>query len=173
MSTGLHAKRSTGALWQRGRETLAVPNQWRGDRETGRAAYEAEREALLFQLFYIISTGARCFNQENNTTWEGTGIVFLSEILCLKFNWYCFSVLVCRAVPSLLWIQDFKKKKHTPLGVYTYVRHAAFGLSSCRKHGAQGIYLRIACWHINIWIVCCDPFWFMNTSAFSYSDPYE
>ena len=62
MSTGLDAKRATGLTVAESKgnftRTESVPRWMR----EGRAAYEAEREALLYDFFYFL-TGAQCSNQ--------------------------------------------------------------------------------------------------------------
>ena len=95
----------------------------------GRAAYEAEREALLFVLFLF----GRCtvFQSGRKLLHEGT-FFFLSEFSGLIF--IILAVLLCRAVFCLLNIQHIrvyqKKKISTLPAVCTYVRHMAFGLFS-------------------------------------------
>ena len=101
-----------------------------------RAAYEAEGEALLFDLIFL--TGARCSNQaENNYIHEGgRGFFFLSEFF--GFIFIVFAVMLCHAVLSLSYIY-IKKKISTLPGVCKYVPHTAFGLYPWMEHGALGI----------------------------------
>ena len=95
--------------------------RWSGE---GRAAYETEREALLFNfLFFRPVQGSQSGEKMLH---EGTGILFfLSYKIGLIF--IVFAVLLCRAVLSLSYIQQaYQNKKRIALPeVCKHVRHVS------------------------------------------------
>ena len=97
----------------------------------GRAAYEAEREALLYVFFlFLFFDRCKVFQSDRKIFHEGAGIFFLFDFF--GFIFIVFAVLLCRAVLSLSYCSSTyskhsKRGKGSPdLGyVYTYVRHVS------------------------------------------------
>ena len=108
MSTGLHAARATGlTVAEREESFTRTESEARWSRE-GRAAYVAEREALLFDFFSF--DRCKVFQSGRKLLLEtGRGFFFLSEIF--GFMSIVFAVLLCRAVLSLSYIQHIKRRK--------------------------------------------------------------
>ena len=87
----------------------------------GRAVYEAEREALLYD-FFIFFTCARCYNQTEKGFVRGRGLLFLPNFYGCIF--IVFAVLLCRAVLSLSYRSTYSKhiKRGKGLPYLGYVR---------------------------------------------------
>ena len=94
----------------------------------GRAAYEAEREALLFDLFrFFFLNGVRCSNQAGNEYTSGDGDFFyLSEIF--GFIFIVFAVLLCFRFRTYEY-------RHTD------IQH----IKSRKKYPTWGMYIRTTC----------------------------
>ena len=98
--TGLHAWRATGiTVTERGESFTRTESVARWSRE-GRAAYGAERQALLFIYIYFYSwTGARCFRGRQLLHERGRGVFSLFEFSFFRFHFHSFcgaaAVLCC------------------------------------------------------------------------------
>ena len=80
------------------------------------------REKLCCSFFFLLVTGARCSNQAEKY-YMRRGFSSFFPIFSVSF-FIVFSVLLCRAVLSLSYIQQaYQKKISTLPGVRTYVRH--------------------------------------------------
>ena len=108
MSTGLNARRATRLTVAKGEESFTrTESMTRWSRE-GRAAYEAEKEALLFDFFCLFYL-CKVFQSGRKFVHHETEICFFSNMLfCISV---VFAVLLCRAVLSLSYIQQAYQKK--------------------------------------------------------------
>ena len=77
VSTGIHARRATGLTVTEREENLTRTESVARWSRKGRAAYEADRETLLFVFFFL--TGARCSNQAEKYYMRGDGEFFFSS----------------------------------------------------------------------------------------------
>ena len=122
-----------GSLWQRGGKLTRTESVARWSRE-GRAAYEADRKALLFD-FFISSPVQGVPNGRKLIPGTREGRFFSFRIF--GFIFIVFAVLLCRAGFSLSYIQHIARKKYLPyLG---YVRTYGMRRSGWMEHGAFGI----------------------------------
>ena len=124
VSTGLHARRATGLIMAERQESYTRTESVTRWSQEWRAAYEAEREALLYSMLSFL-TGARCSNQAENNCLRGDGDFFLlSEIFGSIFI-VCV-LRCCCAVMCFLYRTSYqnKKIKSTLPGVCMCVRTA-------------------------------------------------
>ena len=133
MSTGLHAGQATGVtVTQRDQSFNRTESVTRWSRE-GRAAPEAEREALLFIFFLFYSlTGARCSRGRHLLHERGHGF-FLFPIFWVSFC--CCCAMLCFVVTRYISYSISKEENQyrTYLGyvctyVRTYVRNVTLGI---------------------------------------------
>ena len=121
MSTGLHAGRATGLTVEESGEnftrTKSVARWSRG----GRAAYEAEREAMLYVFFVLFFTSARCSNQTENDFMRGRGIFFLPNFFGFIFIVFCGAAVPCCAF-SLVHTASISEEENDPPTYLGYVR---------------------------------------------------
>ena len=110
MSTGLNARRATGLTVAQSKEGFTRTESVASWSREGRAAYEAESEALLFLFLFFLQVQGVPIRQKNISQ-KGRGFFFLSEIIC-DFIYIVFAVLLCRAVLSRFsYIHHIKKRK--------------------------------------------------------------
>ena len=93
MSTGLHAVRATGFIVAESEESFTLTESVARLSREGRAVYEAEREALLFDFFIFVRSGKSVPAREK-LLHEGTGIFFLCKHF--GFIFIVFAVLLCK-----------------------------------------------------------------------------
>ena len=119
MSAGLHARRATGFTVAESEESFPRTESVARWSRVGRAAYEAEREYLLFDFFFDRS---KVFQSGRKISLEGTAcFFFLSNVL---FQFHCFSgaAVPCCALSFVHTASIPKKKRITLPGVCTYER---------------------------------------------------
>ena len=126
MSTGLHARRVTG-LTVSGTEESFIRNESvaRWSRE-GRAAYKAEREALLFDF---CSTGTGYSNQTGTNYVRGDGGYFFKQTFVLPF--FCGVMLGCPVLCRASFFRAYQEKREEA--------HACGVRVVFLGHGAPGI----------------------------------
>ena len=96
MSTGLNASWATGLTVAESEESFTrTESVARWSRE-GRAAYEAEREALRF-VFILVFDRCKVFQSGRKLLQERHGDFFFFRIFSVSF-YIVFAVLLCRAV---------------------------------------------------------------------------
>ena len=128
MSTGLNARRATGFTGAESKEKCTRTESVARWSPKGRAAYEAERKALLF-LFLLFSSGARCSNQAEYYFMRGRGFCFLPNFL--RFYFHCFRGAATVPCCAFSFVQPYiqqayqKRKRITLPRVCTYVRHVS------------------------------------------------
>ena len=101
MSTVLNARRVTGLTVAESEESFPRAESVATWSREGRATYEAEREALLFDFFVI--DWCKVFQSDRKLLHEGGRGFFPPRIF--NFIFIVFAVLLCRAVFSLSYIQ--------------------------------------------------------------------
>ena len=107
MSTGLHARRAMGLTVAEREESLTRTEPVATWSREGWAAYEADREALLFVHFFL--TGARCSNEAQHTYVRGRGFI---SFLILRFNFHCFCGAAVPCCASSVVQTAYRKKKN-------------------------------------------------------------
>ena len=121
MSTGLHARLATGLTVAESEESFTRTESVAKWSREGRAAHEAEKEALLFDFFPLL-IGAKGVPIRQEV--RGRGFFFLSIFFRFIFIVFAVLLLLCRAVLSLSYIQQaYQKKRISLTGAFTYVRH--------------------------------------------------
>ena len=131
MSTGLHARRTTGltvAEWEESFTRTESVARWPRERL---AAYEAVREALMFVFFFL--TGARCSNETINNNVRSDGDCFILFMFSFSFGLH----LYCGALPFCAFYLVHIKKSMRYNGS-TYM-HAASGLFSWMEQGTLAL----------------------------------
>ena len=116
MRTGLHARRATGLTVAESEGSFTrTESVARWSRE-GRAAYEAEREALRFDFFlFFLRDRRKVFQSGRKLLHErGRGFSFLPD--CFLFHFHCFrsAAVPCCAfsfVHTSTDIQHIKRRK--------------------------------------------------------------
>ena len=91
-------------------------------------AYEAEREALLFDFFFLFLTGARCSNQAENYYMWGRAFFLLSKNFGFVCSVFAVPAVPCYASSFVHTASISKEEKEYPTvvpGVCTYVRHVS------------------------------------------------
>ena len=99
MGTGLHVRRATGlTVAEREESFTRTESVARWSRE-GRAAYEAERGALMFDFFsfVLLDRCVRCSNQAEDNCARADGDFLFLPIFLVSFSLFllCCCVVLC------------------------------------------------------------------------------
>ena len=111
VSTGLNARRATGLTVAESKESFTrTESVARWSRE-GRVAYEAEREALLYD--FLLFDRCKVFQSDRKLFHEGTGILFSSQFFRFHLHCFCGAPVPCCAFSFVQQYiqQEYQKRK--------------------------------------------------------------